>query len=310
MRSPRFCKSRKECPVNKDAEYRRLRLQFKLAPVYFLAPAMILFVIFVVWPILQSIWISFHKWSGFGEMTWVGLENYRVLFGDGDFRLSLANNLRWLVLMMLAPVGGLAIALFLNQNVRGIRFAKSLFFFPFVINLVVIGLIFSWFYNPDLGLLAEIITRFGLEPIPILATEKLATYGIIAAALWPQTAYCMILYLTGLTSMNAQVVEAGRIDGAHGWSMLRHVVLPQLRGATFIAVVVTVIGALRSFDLIAIMTAGGPWGTSNVLAYLMYEEALFNFKMGYGASIAVILFLMMSVFIAFFLRTVVQNERG
>ncbi len=296
--------------MKQATEYRWLRLQFKLAPVYFLAPALILFSIFVLWPIVQSIWISFHDWSGFGPMTWVGLDNYRVLLRDSDFQLSLANNIRWLALMMLAPVGGLAIALFLNQNVRGIRFAKSLFFFPFVINLVVIGLIFSWFYNPDLGILAAILTRLGLEPVPILATEGLATYGIIAAALWPQTAYCMILYLTGLTSMNAQVVEAGRIDGAHGWTMLRHVVLPQLRGASFIAVVVTVIGALRSFDLIAIMTAGGPWGTSNVLAYLMYEEALFNFKMGYGASIAVILFLMMSVFIAFFLRSVVQNERG
>nr|MDA3951768.1 sugar ABC transporter permease [Spirochaeta sp.] len=191
----------------------------------------------------------------------------------------------------------------------GIRFTKSLFFFPFVINLVVIGLIFSWFYNPDLGLLAAIFRRFGLKPIPVLANENLATYGIIVAALWPQTAYCMILYLTGLTSMNSQVIEAGRIDGASGWKMLWNVILPQLRGATFIAVVVTVIGALRSFDVIAIMTAGGPWGTSNVLAYFMYDEALFNFKMGYGASIAVVLFLIMSGFIAFFLHSVVKHER-
>lgn len=295
--------------MNKNAEYRWLRLQFTLAPVYFLAPALILFSIFVLWPIVQSIWISFHEWSGFGEMTWVGLENYRRLFRDSDFAISLSNNVRWLVLMLLAPVGGLIIALFLNQNVRGIRLAKSLFFFPFVINLVVIGLIFSWFYNPDLGLLAAIFRIFGLEPIPVLADERLATYGIIAAALWPQTAYCMILYLTGLTSMNAQVIEAGRIDGAYGWTMLRHVIIPQLRGASFIAVVVTVIGALRSFDLIAIMTAGGPWGRSNVLAYFMYDEALFNFKMGYGASISVVLFLIMSGFIAFFLHSVVKNER-
>lgn len=295
--------------MKKSAEYRWLRLQFTLAPVYFLAPAMILFTVFVLWPIVQSIWISFHEWSGFGEMTWVGLENYRRLFQDPDFAISLANNVRWLVLMLLAPVAGLAIALFLNQNVRGIRFMKSLFFFPFVINLVVIGLIFSWFYNPDLGLLAAIFERFGMEPIPVLANENLATYGIIVAALWPQTAYCMILYLTGLTSMSSQVIEAGRIDGAYGWTMLWNVILPQLRGATFIAVVVTVIGALRSFDLIAIMTAGGPWGQSNVLAYFMYDEALFNFKMGYGASIAVILFLIMSGFIAFFLHSVVKNER-
>jgi len=295
--------------VKKDTEYRWLRLQFTLAPVYFLAPAFLLFAVFVLWPVVQSIWISFHEWSGFGEMTWVGLQNYRELFSDPDFHISLANNIRWLVLMLLAPVGGLFIALFLNQNVRGIRMIKSLFFFPFVINLVVIGLIFSWFYNPDLGLLAAVFRAFGAKPIPILANEHLATYGIILANLWPQTAYCMILYLTGLTSMNAQVIEAGRIDGAFGWTMLWNVVLPQLRGATFIAVVVTVIGALRSFDLIAIMTSGGPWGSSNVLAYMMYQESLFNFRMGYGASIAVILFLIMTVFITFFLRSVVQNER-
>jgi multiple sugar transport system permease protein len=295
--------------MKKSSEYKLLRLQFKLAPVYFLAPAMILFSVFVLWPIVQSIWISFHEWSGFGPMSWIGLDNYRELMGDSRFHTSLANNVRWLVLMLLAPVFGLVVALFLNQNVRGIRLAKSLFLFPFVINLVVIGLIFSWFYNPELGLLAALFRAFGLTPIPILANENLATYGVIVANLWPQTAYCMILYLTGLTSMSSQVVEAGRIDGAHGWTMLRHVILPQLRGATFIAVVVTVIGALRSFDLIAIMTAGGPWGSTNVFAYHMYSEALFNFKMGYGASIAVILFLLMSGFIAFFLRTVVLGEK-
>jgi multiple sugar transport system permease protein len=295
--------------VNKNAEYRWLRFQYRFAPVYFLAPAFILFSVFVLWPVVQSIWISFHSWSGFGEMTWVGVANYVELFGDRDFHVSLANNVRWLVLMLAAPVGGLAIALFLNQTIRGIRIIKSLFFFPFVINLVVIGLIFSWFYNPDLGLLAEIFRAFGMQPIPILANEDLATYGIIAANLWPQTAYCMILYLTGLTSMNSQVIEAGRIDGAFGFTMLRHVVLPQLRGATFIAVVVTVIGALRSFDLIAIMTGGGPYGQSNVLAYMMYQESLFNFRMGYGASIAVILFLLMTVFITFFLRSAVIEEK-
>ena len=162
--------------------------------------------------------------------------------------------------MMLAPVFGLALSLFLNQEIRGMRTIKSLFFFPFVINLVVIGLVFSWFYNPDLGLLALLFRLVGLEPIPILADENLATYGIIIAALWPQTAYCLILYLTGLTGISSQLVEAGKIDGAGGLSMFRHIILPQLRPATIVAVTVTVIGSLRSFDLIAIMTAGGPWG--------------------------------------------------
>ena len=103
------------------------------------------------------------------------------------FLAALKNNGLWLVLMMLAPVFGLALSLFLNQEIRGMRTIKSLFFFPFVINLVVIGLVFSWFYNPDLGLLALLFRLVGLEPIPILADENLATYGIIIAALWPQT---------------------------------------------------------------------------------------------------------------------------
>ena len=285
------------------------RLEFRLAPVYFLAPALLFFSVFVIWPIIQSFWISFHTWSGFGEKVWAGPANYRTLFADGKFAVSIVNNLKWLVFSLAAPVVGLALALFLNQSIRGIRAVKSLFFFPFVINLVVIGLIFSWFYNPDLGLLAVILEAAGLEPVPILADDRIATYGVILASLWPQTAYCMILFLTGLTAVNPSVVEAGRIDGASGAGMLRHVVLPQLSGAAFIAMVVTIIGSMRSFDLIAIMTAGGPWGSTNVLAYMMYDESLFNFKMGYGASVAVILFIFMSGVIAVFLRSVLKNER-
>jgi len=242
-------------------------------------------------------------------MSWTGLSNYKTLFKDPKFHIAIINTIKWFLFSLLAPVGGLILALFLNQTVKGIRTMKSLFFFPFVINLVVIGLVFSWFYNPDLGLLAEIFKVLGLEPIPILADDRIATYGVIFASLWPQTAYCMILYLTGLTAVNVQVIEAGRIDGAHGLGMLRHVVLPQLSGATFIAVTVTIIGSLRSFDLIAIMTDGGPWGSTNVLSYMMYKEALFNFKMGYGASIAVILFLLMSIVIAVYLRNVLKGEK-
>ena len=295
--------------MEKATEYRLLKLQYKFAPVYFLAPALILFSIFVIFPIFQSIWISFHKWDGFGPMAWVGLKNYKTLLSDLRFYTSLKNNVLWLALMMLAPVIGLTIALFLNQQIRGMRILKSLFFFPFVINLVVIGFVFSWFYNPDLGLLAELFKLVGLTPIPILADENLATFGIIFAGLWPQTAYCMILYITGLTAVSPTIVEAGRIDGASGFKMLYHVILPQLRPATIIALTVTVIGSLRSFDLIAIMTAGGPWGNSYVLAYHMYDEAIFNFKMGYGASLAVILFLIMSVFIFFFLKTIIGKEK-
>ena len=225
------------------------------------------------------------------------------------FYVSLLNNIRWLLLSLLVVPIGLALALFLNQNFRGMKYIKSLFYFPFVINLVVVGLIFAWFYNPKYGLLGAAFTSIGLKPIPVLADENLATYGIIFASMWPSIAYTMILYITGLTAVNREMIEAGRIDGASGFKMLWHVVLPQLKPATLIAIVVTIVGALRSFDLIAIMTAGGPWGSTKVLAYKMYEEALFNFRMGYGAAVATILFLIMDIYIAFFLYNLFKNER-
>ncbi|MEZ8143794.1 sugar ABC transporter permease [Enterovibrio norvegicus FF-33] len=279
------------------------------APWLFLAPAIVIFSLYVLYPIMQSVWLSFFEWDGLGEKTWVGWGNYIELFDSDAFYTALVNNFIWMVLFMLAPPIGLLIALFLNQKVKGIRLIKALFFFPFVISQVVVGLVFAWFYDPSFGLLTQMMVAMGFDPVSILADEDLVTYGIIAAGLWPQVAYCMILYLTGLNNLDPEQLEAARLDGAKGWRMLWYVVVPQLKPATFIAVVVTVIGALRSFDLVATMTAGGPWGSSTVLAYLMYEESIFNYRMGYGAAVAVVLFLIMLVYIAWFLWRMLKGER-
>jgi multiple sugar transport system permease protein len=287
------------------------RNQIKLAPWLFLAPGLLLFTIYVLAPIVQSIWISFFDWDGLGEAKWIGLANYAELFADDSFYVSLKNNLIWLVLYLLSVPAGLAIALFLNQTVTGIRLYKSLFFFPFVISQVVVGLMFTWFYAPNFGLLSGILKWVTGSNIAVLADERYATYAIIAAGLWPQIAYIMILYLTGLNNINPEQVEAARMDNAKGWRLLWNIIIPQLRPATFIAIVVTVIGALRSFDLVSIMTRGGPYGSTRVLSYFMYEQALseYGFRMGYGAAIAVVLFLIMMIFITYFITRMIQQER-
>lgn len=288
---------------------KKRRISSKISPWLFLAPAMVVFAIYVIYPIIDSISLSFYDWDGLGEKKWVGLGNYVELFDSSTFYTSLKNNFLWLVFFMLAPPIGMAIALFLNQQVRGIRVVKSLFFFPFVISQVVVGLVFAWFYDPSFGLLNIALGWFGIEPISILANEEYVTYGIIAAGLWPQISYCMILYLTGLNNLDPEQLEAARLDGAKKLKMLWYVVIPQLRPATFIAIVVTVIGALRSFDLVATMTAGGPWGSSTVLAYQMYEESIFNYRMGYGAAVSVVLFLIMDIYIAYFLWRMLRSEK-
>lgn len=316
--------------ITGSSYYKRNKLA--IAPWLFLSVGLIFFMVYVIMPIFQSISYSFTRWNGLYDINgiwtgeWVGLHNYRVLLDDPNFFTSLKNNLLWLVLFMLAVPIGLFIALFLNQTVTGIRVYKSLFFFPFVISQVVVGLIFTWAYNPEFGLLSEIWSWFfcetktnivgnltrvcSVDPPSILGDEDFATYGIIAAGLWPQIAYCMILYLTGLNNVSSDQIEAGRLDGAKGWRMLWHVVLPQLKPATFIAIVVTVIGALRSFDMIATMTQGGPYGSTNVLAYYMYDQAVGEGvgRYGYGSAIATVLFLIMLIYISYFLWRMYQDE--
>lgn len=333
-----------------DPAPRRKISQQAIAPWLFLLPAFIFFATYVLYPIIQSFYISLFEWNGLyspqyrgidgftdqqclelgnragredgceltGETIWnaeyVGMENYRNLYTDPFFWTSLKNNVIWLLLYFLAIPGGLMISLFLNQKVFGMRLYKSLFFFPFVLSQVVVGLVFSWFMLPgaDEGLLNVILGWFNLGPVNILGNNSTATYGIIAAGLWPQTAYCMILYLTGLNAVDPEQIEAARLDGAKGPKMLWYVVLPQLWPATFIAIVVTVIGALRSFDLITIMTNGGPgFYNTSVLAFYMYDVALseFGFRMGYGSAIAVILFLIMMVYIAGFLWKMWRDEK-
>jgi multiple sugar transport system permease protein len=286
------------------------RNQLALSPWLFLAPGMAMFALYVIAPIFQSMWISFYNWDGLGEARWIGAANYVELIDDDAFYTSLKNNVIWLVLYLLAVPAGLMVAIFLNQTVTGIRIYKSLFFFPFVISQVVVGLMFSWFYAPDFGLLYNLIEWATGRGVAILAEEDYVTYGIIVAGLWPQIAYVMILYLTGLNNVAPDQVEAARLDGAKGWRMLWYVILPQLRPATFIAVVVTVIGALRSFDLVSIMTDGGPYGSSRVLSFYMYEQALseYGYRMGYGAAIAVVLFGIMMIFISGFIWKMWRDE--
>jgi len=279
-----------------------------LWPTLFICPAVILFGVVIVWSSLQSLWISLHQWDGLGPKVWVGLSNYRELFQDPQFFVALKNNVIWLVLFMLAPPLGLAIALLVNQKIQGMRIAKSLFFTPLVLASVAVGVVFTWVYTPRFGLLALVYSAFGAEAPALLSNPDLVTFAVVGAALWPQIAFCMILYLAGLNNLSEELIGAGRVDGARGWDMLRHVVLPQLKEVTFIAIAITAIGALRSFDMISVMTQGGPFGSSSVLAYEMYEQSIFSYRFGYGAAIAAVLFVIMLVFIGWYLSRIMRAE--
>lgn len=282
-----------------------------LLPALFLSPGAVLFAVVILAASVESVWISFFDWDGLGPKEWVGAQNYVELWSDPQFWVSLKNNLIWLAVFLMAPPLGLALALLVNQKLRGMRFMKSMFFMPLVLSTVTVGVVFGWVYDPTFGLLSLASQALGFGPVSILSSENLVTFAVVIAALWPQVAFCMVLFLAGLNNLSEDQIGAGRVDGAKGWPMLRHVVLPQLSQVGFIALAVSVIGALRSFDMVAVMTSGGPYGSSTVLAYQMYEQAIFSYRFGYGAAIATVLFAVMLVFIVWYVRGILRaDERG
>ncbi|WP_183828076.1 carbohydrate ABC transporter permease [Rhizobium sp. BK377] len=284
------------------------RQRWWLTPTLLIAPAIILFFTVILLSAVRSLWISLHDWDGMGPMTWIGFGNYVELYNDPQFYTSLKNNLIWLVMFMAAPPLGLAIALLVNQKIGGMRFLKSLFFIPLVLASVTVGVVFTWVYTPEFGLLALVFKAFGATAPAMLSDEHFVTFAIVIAALWPQITFCMVLYLAGLNNLSEELIGAGRVDGAKGWNMLWHIVLPQLTQVTFIAIAVTVVGALRSFDMVSVMTRGGPFGSSSVLAYQMFEESIFSYRFGYGAAIASVLFVIMAIFIVWYLSRIIRTE--
>ena len=273
-----------------------------------LAPACTLFAVFVVYPIFGSVRLSLLDWNGAGPTTYVGLGNYRELFADPVFARAIGNNLRWLACYLLAPVAGLLLAVFLYRAGSGMRVVRTLFFLPFVVSQVVVGLVFAWFFHARFGLFNAILALFGADPVSPLDSETWSLYPMVVAGLWPQIAYCMILYTTGLATLPSDTIDAARVDGARRLPLLRHVIVPQLRPVHFLVAMVCAVAALRSFDYVMIMTLGGPYNSSTVLAFYMYEQTFGAQRYGYGAAIAVVLLCLMSGIIFLLLWRMFHKE--
>ena len=290
---------------------RKSRRRESLTPYLFLAVPVLLFLMWVIGPMFYSFYLSLTNWDGISVPHFIGLRNYVRLFDDPVFFISLGNNVKWLVSFITVPViMGLALAMALNRDIPGAKGIKAAFYSPYILSLVVVGLVFGWIYHPAGGLLNTVLGVFGLGTVGggWLANPKLATWCIIVAAIWRQVGYVMTLYLAGLQGVDSSLVDASKVDGCSSWQTFRHVIWPLLSPVTVVVVVISIIDSLRSFDLVFIMTRGGPANSSSVLANFMYIEAFNNYKMGYGAAIAVILFLISAGFIFIYLWRTFQTE--
>lgn len=288
----------------------------------FLTPSLLLYFLYVVFPIIYTFYLSLTDWDGLSSFPlpvcltnpdYSCFDNYIQLFEDPVFWSSFKNNLIWLAVFSLSPAVGLALALFFHVKSPVGSFFKSLIFMPMVFSLVVVGMIWGWFMQPEFGLLDTLLHYLGIleekqqfDFITRMSWES--TICLIVAACWPHASYCMILYLAGLSNLQKNVLEAALLDGVSKTQLFWHIILPMLKPATTIVVIVTMIGALRVFDIVSIMSAGGPANSTNVLALYMYQETFQNFRYGFGAAIAVILFLISLALIFVYLRNSGEKE--
>ena len=270
---------------------------------------LILYTIFIGYPILKTLYLSLTEWNGLDpQVTMVGLNNYRTLLEDPIFKVSFINNVKWASLTLLFPVvAGLLFAVFLHSG--KVYFAsvfRSALFLPATMSLVAIGIMFALILNPIFGALNEGLRAIGLGFLTHdwLGDPDTALYTLLFVFGWFYTGLPLMLFHAGISEIPPELFEAAKIEGANGLQTFWYVTLPSLKPVTTVITMLTVITSLKAFDLVMVMTRGGPFNQTSVLGYFMYTESFWNYRFGYGAAISVVILLLSSVFAAIYLRNV------
>lgn len=267
----------------------------------FMVPALLIYCMIVIGPALYSVSLSFSKWNGLGEKTFVGLKNYVNLFTkDVVFQTALVNNLIWIVLtVVFTTSAALALAMVLNRSFKGRVVYRAIFYFPYMLSWVVVGIIWKWIYNPGMGFLDEFLKMIGLGDLNItwLSDPKIALYCVFIAALWQGVGQPMLYFLAGLQSIPQELYEAAKVDGAGKVSLFIHITIPQLKETFVIVFATLVIAAMKVYDVIYVMTGGGPANSTQTLASYMYSQTFSYSNLGTGSTVATIMMAVMMVII-------------
>jgi len=291
---------------------RRIQLGRVATIVGFLLPAALIYIGLVLLPVAQAVYFSFFRWNGLGPLQgFIGLANYIRAFSDRSFVGALGHNIQIVLLSLVIQLPlALGLALLVGRGLRGRAAFRTIFFLPFVLSEVVTGVIWSFIYKPDGGLVNSLLQSIapGLEPTALLANPKTVLYALFVVVTWKYFGYHMTLYIAGLQNIPHEIEEAARIDGASGFQVLRYVTIPLLGSTIRLTVYLSVLGALQIFDLVWVMTTGGPVGASDTMATYLYRFGFQRFQLGYGSSIAVIMFLICFSFSLVYQRAAMRRD--
>lgn len=272
----------------------------------FILPTLVMFGGFVVWPLLQTVYLSFQNWNGIGAIEFAGFDNYVEFFKDPHVWQSFKNNMLWMVCSCTIPIiiGLVQASLLVNSGIKHSKIFQLILFLPQVFSSVIAAVIWSWIYNPVLGPLNRALEAVGLSGLAKawLGDEKTVMFALLIMSIWLSYGFNMVVYSAAIQGIDSDIYEAATLDGCGPLRKLFSVTIPCVRTTTTTLLMFALIDSFKVFDIVFQMTKGGPGYSSHVLSYYLYNEAFIKNRIGYGASIAVILTIFILIVSRVFLR--------
>lgn len=263
-----------------------------------LAPGFLIYALFVLLPITNTVRYSFFDWTGFSEPTFIGIDNYIRLAGDPDFWKAIGNNAFFVIFYTILPImlGLFLTSLLTRSRIRGLTLFRTGLFIPQVMSPVVVGIVWRWLFTYN-GPINSFLIAIGLENValPWLGDFTWAPYAVGAVGTWVQYGLCMVLFIAGAQSIDEELYDAAKVFGANAWQQFRYVTFPGLRQQILVAFILTFIAAMRVFDLVFVLTQGGPGKQTIVTSYLIYQQAFQRNRAGYASAIAVVIALIILI---------------
>jgi multiple sugar transport system permease protein len=265
--------------------------------VLFIIPALIPLVVFWIWPMIYSFFVSFTNWDMMSpQYDMVGFKNYIDLLHNADFYKAIFNTLYFMAGSVIPTIiGGLMLAVLLNKKIKGMGIYRTILFSPWITPTVAVSIVWSWIFEPRAGIANWLLSLIHIAPLQWTQSEKYAMPAILIVTVWKSVGWAMIFYLEALQKVPKELIEAAKIDGANKINAFMKVTLPMISPTTFFLVIMTGINSLQAYDQIQILTQGGPAGSTRTILYMYYQSAFQNFNAGEAAAIATVLILITAI---------------
>ena len=286
---------------------KRINIKHELTIAAFLLPSMLLLIIFVLWPMLDSMYLSFFKWNPLKANEFLGLENYRNLMKDKIWWISVKNTIYYIVLNVPLIIIVSLIMASLVMKTKASKLFRGIYFLPTMLSLVATGIVWNYLLGTNNGVVNGLLKSLGLGQVKWFTSSKVAMISIVIVTIWRWAGYYMVMIVAGMLDISEQYYEAADIDGASSWQKFCHITLPGLRPILVFIALMSVIGSFQEFDLFYMITSGGPGTSTYVTGFYMYQAAFSSMKMGYASAMSVVLFVVILI-ITLFQNKVTKGE--